>query len=272
MRVGYIQMEPRVGDPEGNRRLMAQALETVQADLVVLPELANAGYNYQSAADAALAAEAVPGGATIRLWREVASGRGLSIVGGFAERGADGGLYNAAALVTPDGRVLVYRKIHLFGNEQAYFRQGDEPPRVHAVNGVRLGVMICFDWAFPELARCLALQGADILCHPSNIVTGYAMAGMRQRSIENRVFSVTANRTGTETGEAGRLRFRGDSQVVAPDGAVLVQSGADAVESRVVEIDPAQARDKRLAGLHDLFASRRPECYGALMEAPAPRA
>src|SRR5204863_1092342 len=129
---------------------------------------------------------------------------------------------------------------------------------------VRIGVMVCFDWAFPEIARILALNRAQIICHPSNIVTTFAQRGMTVRSVENRVFTITANRTGEEDGAAGRLRFPGQSQVVSPTGEVLVSSSESARECRVVEVNPSLADDKRLAGISDMFAARRPSLYRAL--------
>lgn len=270
MKVGYFQFAPVLRNPERNRRAMERALGACDADLVVLPELSNSGYNFSTRADLAVSAESGADGPTIRLWHRIAAKRGMVIVGGFAER--DGKrFFNSAAFVTPSGKVHVYRKAHLFGKEGDFFEPGSSPPPVFSVAGVRLGVMICFDWAFPEFARILALNRAQIICHPSNIVTTFAHRGMLVRSVENRVFTITANRTGVETGRAGRLRFPGRSQVIGPRGEVLVSSGETAVECRVVKINPHLADDKRLAGVIDMFASRRPGLYGDLVRASKTR-
>lgn len=264
MKVGYFQFAPMLRNPVRNRRAMEKALQKIDADLVVLPELSNSGYNFSTRADVALSAESGADGATIALWRHIAAQRRMIIVGGFAER--DGNrFFNSAALVTPSGKVHVYRKTHLFGKERVFFVPGTTPPPVYQAGGVRIGVMICFDWAFPECARVLALNRAQIICHPSNIVTTFAHRGMLVRSIENRVFSITANRTGIETGAAGRLRFPGGSQVVSPRGEVLLAASETAAECRAVKIDPRLADDKRLAGFTDMFESRRPTLYRDLI-------
>ena len=263
MKVAYVQFSPRLRDPEYNRGYMAKALAEIRADLVVFPELSNSGYNFSDAADLRQSAEEPADGPTVRMWRQAAHQRGMAVVGGLAERSGDL-FFNSAVMVCPDGATHVYRKILLFWTEVRFFAPGDAPPRVHAVKGVRIGVMICFDWAFPETARIMALEGAQVICHPSNIVTDLAQRGMVIRSIENRVFTITANRTGEEDGQAGPLRFRGQSQIINPAGEVVVSSNAHAEEWRVAEIDPRQADDKRLAGLSDLFAARRPDLYTKL--------
>jgi len=98
-----------------------------------------------------------------------------------------------------------YRKIHLFYKEKLYFAPGENPPKVFNVNGVNIGVMICFDWIFPETARTLSLQGAELIAHPANLVLPYCQNAMITRSIENRVFTATANRVGSELREDEQL-------------------------------------------------------------------
>jgi predicted amidohydrolase len=126
--------------------------------------------------------------------------------------------------------------------------------------------MICFDWLFPESARCLALDGADILLHPSNLVLPYCQDAMRTRCLENRVFAVTANRCGAEEGRGEQLRFTGSSQVTGPRGEVLSRAPEHREHLEVLEIDLAQARDKRVTPRNDLFASRQPDTYDGLRD------
>jgi len=125
---------------------------------------------------------------------------------------------------------------------------------VQEVKGLRLGMMICFDWIFPEVARKLALAGADLICHPANLVIpGKCNYSMVTRCVENRVFAITANRCGSERG----VDFVGGSQIVAPDGTVIHRTPEQNEELLVCEIDPSQARDKRINSRNDLFADRR---------------
>jgi predicted amidohydrolase len=122
-------------------------------------------------------------------------------------------------------------------------------------------MMICFDWAFPEVARTLALEGADLIAHPSNLVLDLCQRAMFARCVENRVFAVTANRHGEERRPEGRLRFTGRSQVVGPDGSLLRRAPTRRDELFLGEIDPKRARDKKITPGNDVLRDRRPGFY-----------
>jgi predicted amidohydrolase len=122
-------------------------------------------------------------------------------------------------------------------------------------------MMVCFDWIFPESARTLALLGADIICHPSNLVLPYCPDAMVTRCIENRVFAITANRVGSESRNKETLTFIGRSQVVDPKGKILHRASDKDEEANVVEIDPATARNKSLNRFNDLLKDRREKLY-----------
>jgi len=182
------------------------------------------------------------------------------VVLGYAERAA-GGFHNSALLMTPDGARHNYRKLHLFNREQDVFLPGDAPPPVIEAPAGRVGLMICFDWFFPEVARSLALRGAQVIAHPANLVLPWCQRAMFARSVENAVFSVTANRIGTESQTDRSLTFTGASQVMDPDGGCLAAAPTDAEASDCVEVDLARANDKTRAGRNDLFTDRRPAMY-----------
>lgn len=261
MKIGYLQFEPRLGEPELNRRRLADFLAGRQADLVVLPELAVSGYCLEPEL---LARSAEPAaGPTTELLTTLARETGAHYVCGLAERAGDV-YYNSAVLVGPDGLVDRYRKLHLFGFEDELFQPGDEPP--HSVNaaGAELGLMICFDWIYPETMRCLALEGARIVCHPANLVLPHCPRAMLTRCLENRIFAVTANRTGSEFRRGEKLSFIGSSQIVAPDGSLLHRAPDDREELFLMDVDPAAAADKTLSSGNDLFAERRPNHYGRI--------
>jgi len=126
---------------------------------------------------------------------------------------------------------------------------------------VNIGMMICFDWIFPEVARSLTLLGADIICHPSNLVLSYCQRSMITRCIENNVFAITCNRYGAERRPHGTLKFTGKSQVVAPRGKLIYRAKTQMDDLFITEIDPALARDKKMTELNDLVRDRRPEYY-----------
>ena len=124
-------------------------------------------------------------------------------------------------VIGPNGYLGKYRKIHLFGTEKNCFDPGNSPLKVFDIGSARVGVMICFDWRFPETARTLALSGADLIAHPSNLVLPHCPQAIITRCLENRIFIVTASRVGTEKRTpTNSLNFIGQSQVVDPDGDI----------------------------------------------------
>ncbi len=259
LRAAVVQTAPVFGDVRAN---VEQALDLIPAgcDLAVLPELFSTGYQFRSRAEAAELAEALPGGPTAARLIEFAAAKGVAIVAGIAETGKDC-LYNSCLLARPDGGVAVYRKSHLFWEEKLCFAPGDTGFAVHDAAAARVGMMICFDWIFPESARTLAMAGAEIICHPSNLVLPHCPDAMITRCIENRVFAITANRVGVENRTGRRLRFIGLSRIVSPRGEIL--AGLDETETgaAVAEIDTAET-DKSITPLNDLWEDRRPELYG----------
>jgi predicted amidohydrolase len=221
MQVGFYQFDPAFGEVKRNLDTVAARLAAVDCDLLVLPELFATGYQFASAEEVRALSEPVPDGPTTRRLIEIARDRRMTIAAGLAER-ADGRYYNSAVLVGPDGFIGVYRKSHLFFEETTFFSPGDTGFRVWDIGGARVGVLICFDWYYPESARTLALRGADILCHPSNLVLPHCPDAMVTRCLENRVFAVTANRIGFEQrGGKERLTYIGHSEIVTPRGRIL---------------------------------------------------
>jgi predicted amidohydrolase len=260
MRIGFFQFSPRFGQPEDNLEALAVSVSGARADLVVAPELALSGYLFASMAEVEQMAEEVPGPATERLVGAAAKAD-CHVVVGMAERSGRL-IYNSAVLVGPRGVVGVYRKVHLFSEEKLYFAPGDLGFPLFEIRGVKIGLLVCFDHFFPEAARTLALQGAQIICHPSNLVLPeYGQLTTRVRSIENRVFWILANRYGTEQREGKTLTYSGCSQITAENGEILVHARAEGDSFMVVEVDPERANNKRVTDRNDLFADRRTELY-----------
>jgi predicted amidohydrolase len=266
--IGFLQFNPQFGQVDANLAHVVRALEGVRADLIVLPELAFTGYSFQSRDELAQLAEDPRDSRTVESLVALCRARDGYLVTGFAEACRDR-LFNSALLIGPEGVVHTYRKLHLFGGEKDCFDPGDLPLQVDQVRGVRVGMMVCFDWAFPEVARSLALLGADVIGHPANLVLTYCQQTMIARCIENGVFAVTANRWGTERRPSGELTFTGQSQIVAPKGVLLHRSDPAGDDLRVAEVDLALARDKGITARNDILADRRPAFYGAVC---APRA
>jgi len=261
MRVGYYQNNPEFGKVAENLDRIATKLEEAEADLLVLPELCASGYQFVSMDEVRTLAEPIPAGQTTKRLLELAKRKQMVIVAGLPEQ-AGTTYYNSAVVVAPQGFIGIYRKTHLFFEETLYFTPGDTGFHVWDLGPAKIGVMICFDWYYPEAARALALKGADIICHPSNLVLPNCPDSMPVRCLENRVFAVTCNRTGSEArGGKDRLTYIGNSEVVSPRGAILQRAPRDQEALCVVDIDPAEARNKSLTPYNDLLRDRRETFY-----------
>lgn len=256
MKVGFLQTSPVFGKKDENIDTALAKINQLDADLVVLPELFSTGYQFTSKEEALALSEIVPDGETTRTLINLSKKKNLYVVAGIPER-ENGRCYNSAVLVGPNGFIGCYRKLHLFYNEKKWFESGNIEPEVYDIGKARIGIMICFDWFFPEVARYLALKGADIICHPANLVLPYCPQAMITRCIENRVFAITANRIGAEKRSEEALTFIGISQIVGTKGDIFYRASSDCEETTVVEIDPKAARNKQITPLNHLFNDRR---------------
>jgi predicted amidohydrolase len=276
VRVSVVQFDPQLGDTDGNRGRCVEWLEQAAAagcELVVLPECAVSGYMFATADAAAACAEPIPGPTTDGLLAAVRR-LGLHCVVGLLER--DGELLrNTAVLVGPDGLVARYRKSHIACvGVDCFTTRGDDAYAVHDVSSARVGLQVCYDWRFPEVTRVLALQGADVIAHPTNspmAARGLADFLPRTRAVENAVFFLMANRVGTE----GGTTFFGRSQILDPIGRVVAEADETEQTLLVVDIDLELARQKTKApgdGEYAvrLFADRRPELYADITRPHAP--
>lgn len=261
MRVGFYQFDPQFGEIGKNLDAVTAKLEQAEAELIVLPELFASGYQFVSQEEVQQLAEPVPDGLTTRRLTEIAKRRRMFIVAGLPEK-AGSRCYNSAVVVGPFGFLGRYRKTHLFYEETLFFTPGDSGFQVWDIGSAKIGVMICFDWYYPEAARSLAVQGADIICHPSNLVLPNCPDSMPVRCLENRVFAVTCNRIGSEArGGKDRLTYIGHSEVVTPKGVIQYRASGDREDLAIVDIDPTESRNKSLNRYNDLLRDRRSSLY-----------
>ena len=272
--IAVAQLAITVGEPDANREAAAAAVAEAAAagaGLVVLPELCDSGYVFGDAAmppaaEAAGLAAPADDNATLRQWRSLAAAHRLLIAGGFCELGADGRLYNSAALVDSAGTRAVYRKTHLWDKEKLVFTPGDAAPPVVDTGLGQIALMICYDLEFPEWVRLAALDGADLIAAPVNWPAVTAPAGERPAEVikvqaaaaSNGIFVAVADRCRVERG----VSWISGSVIAGPDGYPLagpVLSDRPAVLTATCDL--SRARDKRLAGDNDLLADRRPDLY-----------
>lgn len=258
MRLAIVQTNPKLASVDTNVKAALTSMEKVQADLYVLPELFNTGYNFLTKDEIEKLAEPAEG-ATYRAMMEFSRRNVCYVVYGFAEK--SNRIYNSSALVGPDGLIGLYRKVHLYYRENLFFEPGNLGFPVFGLPIGKVGMMICFDWFYPESARTLALHGAQLIAHPSNLVMPHCPDAMVTRCLENHVFAATANRIGREARGEIDLSFIGKSEIVSPHGEILKRLPESEEAVAVVEVDLTQASNKRVNEFNDLFEGRRIDQY-----------
>jgi N-carbamoylputrescine amidase len=272
-------------DQESNiERVLALASEAAAggAQLILPSELFETPYFCKTATPRYRAlARPAEGHPTIARFQEFARIHAVVVPVSFYER-AEGGLYNAVAVIDADGGLLgIYRKCHIpqfeAYHEDAFFDPGPEGPKVWRTRYLTLGVGICWDQWFPELARAMVLMGAELLAYPTAIGSETFDPGwdsceqwqtvMRGHAAANLVPVLAANRTGSESDDGVTLRFYGSSFCVDHRAHMVASAGRDedAVVLATLDLDAA-ARDRAQWGT---FQTRRPEHYGLLQSAPA---
>lgn len=262
MRVGFYQFSPKLGDISYNLRKIEARLSRVKnLDLIVLPELCNSGYNFKNKKEALELSEPIPLGKSTQSWIKLCRKKNFSLVAGINEF-ERGKIYNTAVLIGSSGYLGKFRKLHLFLNEKKYFQPGNLGLPLFKIEGVKIGILICFDWQFPEAWRILALKGAQIICHPSNLVIPeLSFRVLQGHALVNRVFVITANRIGNERG----LKFIGNSTIWNTKGEILAQAGPNRDEIKIVDVNPSQAKQKQVTPLNHIFQDMRIKYPGRVL-------
>lgn len=273
IKIAAVQMAPKLMGNEANLKAILSAVREAavnQARLVVFPECSLTGYMFCSREEALPFAETLPGPSTENL-NSLCRELGVYVIFGLLERENDR-LFNAAALVGPQGFIAGYRKNHLpFLGIDRFVDTGDRPFQVHKTPIGNIGIYICYDIVFPESSRVMTLMGADILALPTNFpqvrretLSTYVVTA---RAIENRVHVVSADRIGSERGYS----FAGLSKIVSASGKILGLASPDKEEIIYGEVSLDLARQKHhiiIPGEYeiDYIADRRPELYGVITE------
>jgi len=266
-----------VGDLGSNLELMKNTIRArgaVETQIVLFPELASSGYVFESLDEARSCGEPADG-PTVSAWVVGAAHFGMVVIGGFAELGDDGSLYNSAAVVGPDGLLAVYRKTHLWDREKLWFTPGSEPPPVVETPFGRIGLAVCYDLYFPELTRGLALAGADLIALPANLPLFPRPEGERPVEIAlaqatahvNKVWVAVCDRAGPERG----VEWTGASCIVDPDGWLAAGPARDYGFDLIgADCELDRARDKAWNQRNDVVGDRRPELYASPRPASDP--
>lgn len=267
VKAAVVQMDVFLGNPQRNIAKILNHAATVDAELIVFPECANSGYGFQSHGEAMKSAETVPGPLTDKL-ASISRKQKKYFAIGLLER--DGlTLRNTAVFFDTDGQIHIYRKTHLpFLGVDRFVIPGEEFCVFNTKIG-RIGMLICYEWRFPETARCLALQGAEVIIGLSAWPQGAAVIPrllIAARAAENRLWVVSSNRVGAED----KAIYIGKSAIVDPNGNLVAElMGEEGIS--IAEIDPDISKIKRIIrdpGKYeiDLFNDRRPALYGSVVQ------
>jgi 5-aminopentanamidase len=271
MKIAVVQMDVQLLDKGRNMQAILDWLETAAlngAELIIFPECALTGYCFDSLEEALPQAETIPGPSTERIGH-AAKERGCAAVVGMLEREAHN-VYNAAAVMGPDGILGSYRKVHLpYLGIDRFATPGDRPFPLFSIPHGQLGVNICYDCSFPEAGRVPKLKGAQVLAIPTNWPVNSDLWEHipKARAIENHMIVAAADRVGEERG----FRFAGHSQIIDFTGKVLAEAGESEETILCAEVDLAAADRNRLVripGKHEIdrIADRRPEMYEAVLD------
>lgn len=270
IKVAGVQMNVVFADKAKNLDNIIKFTEVAAIDgakLVVFPECAVTGYCFESLEEAMPFAESIPGPSTTQL-AEICQRFNTFVIVGLLERDGER-VFNACVLVGPEGVLDSYRKIHLpYLGVDRFTTPGDRPFHVADAGHLRVGMNICYDGAFPEAARVMALDGADLIALPTNWPPGAECTAdyvMNTRALENKVYYMAVNRVGTERG----FVFIGKSKICDPHGNTLTVAEHTRETILYAEIDVAESRKKRIVRVPDKhiidrFADRRPEMYGRI--------
>lgn len=258
-RVVVEQTAPVVGDVDRNLREADRRIRGLagRADLVVFPELFTTGYRREGMDHLALA-EPIPDGPTVRRLADAARAARVAVAGTILERDGSA-VYDTAVIIGGDGELVArYRKTHLYPAETAYFQPGDELVVVSMDTGLRVGLAICFEHAFPEIFTTLALAGASLIVIPSAVPVGFEYLlelRTRARAQDNQVFVAAANLVGFD----GQSHWCGGSAIVDPRGQVIARAGATEETEIAAELDMAAVAAERRQ--EQALACRRPDLY-----------
>ncbi len=260
IRIALVQFYPFKGDVEFNLNKAFNLInKNPGADIYLFPELFLSGYLFESLNQVKKLSTKMDDPFFEKIYQFTQTKK-IAMAGGYIEN-ESGRFFNSAFFIGEGKFLLNYRKVHLFDEEKKFFTPSASGFKVTDYKGIKFGLMICFDWLFPEAARTLTLKGAQIILHPSNLVLPYCQNAMLTRALENRVYIATCNRVGIEKIKNKRLKFTGRSQIVNPLGKRLFSLSKTREMVKIISIDPSLANNKMITPNNNIILDRRPDQY-----------
>ena len=273
VKVASIQMEPEFGNKQANLEKTLKMINEAAdngANIIVLPELCNTGYMFNTRAEAFSLAEPVPAGPTTQAWMKVAQERGLYIAAGITERDGND-LYNAAVLVGPEGYIGTHRKVCLWDEEKLFFEPGNLGNQVFHTPIGRISLLVCYDMWYPEQWRNCALGGADIVLvstawiYYPDLPYGVGNLGVflgMSAGLCNNFFVAVSDRVGTERG----CKFPGNSLIIDQGGKPIV--GPIGMEEEAIiyaDVNLGDARRNQWTEFANPIRDRRIDLWGSYL-------
>jgi predicted amidohydrolase len=270
-KVACVQFEPVIGDVAGNLAAMEKRIRAAHAEgaaIIVLPELADSGYVFNDLAEVGRLASPIPDGKSSQHLIALARELGVHIVSGLAERDGET-FYNSAIICGPKGYIGKFRKLHLWNREKLFFKPGDLGLPVFDTAIGKIGIAICYDGWFPEIFRQMTLNGAELVCIPTNWVpipgqdrSMEPMANILHKAAahSNAIYIACADRIGVERGQ----HFIGASLIIGPTGRPIAgPAGYDTEEILSATVSLGDLKTSRtLTERNDVISDRRPDVYG----------
>lgn len=262
MKVAIVQFKPIFKQLELNLEYIKNKSENVDSDLICFPEMATSGYFFHTREEIRPFAFDF-NSVIIKTFQDISTKLNRIIIFGFPERSGER-FYNSAAIIFPEPELsCVYRKTHLFYKEKLFFEPGDTGyfVKFYFPFDLNLGVLICYDWRFPEASRTLGILGADLIVCPSNLITKVWTIAIPTRALENHLYFMVSNRIGVEKNNDEQVEFNGKSGIWDYKGELITLASPTDEQVLICEIEPAKARSKKINAFNDIFADRRPKMY-----------
>lgn len=268
IKVAVVQFEPKLGENERNRGkiidLSEKAVTKENADIILLPELANSGVLFNTKKEAYESGEQIPDGPTVKELVDLGVNKNVYIVSGILEVDkSESVLYNSAILTGPEGYIGKYRKNHLYGGGNMFWEPGNLGLQIFNLPFGRIGILICYDAWFPEVSRIYALKGVDLILEPTNWIDLPNVPKNLYQNIHvvmahvNNIFYVCADRIGDE----GGVSFLGDSCIIDPYGFIKKTANRGEEEIITAEINLMNARRKQRTPFNHILNDRRTDLY-----------
>jgi len=281
IKMAAVQFDPRLGQKDANVKKSLELIKEAAgkgANLIVLPEMANTSYIFDTREECFSVCEKIPEGPTTKAWMKAAKELNVYICAGIGEVD-NGKLYNSAVLIGPEGYIGTHRKMHLWEDDKVFFEPGDLGFQVFQTPIGRISMIICFDMWYPECFRILSLMGADIVCCPTNWIDLSAEGDphelqtvgpelCRVNAGINNIFIVAADRIGVER----ETKFPGKSCIVGTNGWFMAGPASYGDEEILyAEANLMEARRLNWNKMNVVHRDRRTDLYDEMLGSGMPK-